>query len=290
MLRDKLLGPRALVAPGVFDPLSALLVEQAGFEAAYLSGASLSYTRLGRPDLGLVSAAEVVETTARIADRVSVPLIVDADTGFGNALNVVHTVRNLERAGAAAIQIEDQALPKRCGHLRGKTLVSIDEMVGKVRAATDARTSDDTLIIARTDGIAVEGLDEALRRAEAYSQAGADVLFVEAPRSLTEMQAIAARFPGTPLLANMVEGGRTPVSGADDLARLGFRLVITPGSLVRAMARAGAEMLGVLRETGSTAGYRDRMDDFGQLNARLGLDDMLATGDAYGDPEKKAAE
>ena len=290
MLRDKLLGPRALVAPGVFDPLSALLLEQAGFQAAYLSGASLSYTRLGRPDLGLVSAAEVVETTARIADRVSVPLIVDADTGFGNALNVVHTVRNLERAGAAAIQIEDQALPKRCGHLRGKTLVSIDEMVGKVRAATDARTSDDTLIIARTDGIAVEGLDEALRRAEAYSQAGADVLFVEAPRSLTEMRAIAARFPGTPLLANMVEGGRTPVSGADDLARLGFRLVITPGSLVRAMARAGAEMLGVLRETGSTAGYRDRMDDFGQLNARLGLNEMLATGDAYGDPEKKAAE
>ena len=232
----------------------------------------------------------MVETVGRIADRVSVPLIVDADTGFGNALNVVHTVRNLERAGAAAIQIEDQALPKRCGHLRGKTLVSIDEMVGKVRAAVDARHSDDTLIVARTDGIAVEGLDEALRRADAYLQAGADVLFVEAPRSVTEMRAIAARFPGTPLLANMVEGGRTPVSGADDLARLGFRLVITPGSLVRAMARAGAEMLAVLRETGSTKGYQDRMDDFGQLNARLGLDEMLATGDAYGDPEKKAAE
>ena len=289
-LRDRLSGPRPLVAPGVFDPLSALLVEQAGFDAAYLSGASLSYTRLGRPDLGLVSAAEVIDTVARIADRISIPLIVDADTGFGNALNVVHTVRNLERAGAAAIQIEDQQLPKRCGHLRGKTLVSIDEMVGKVRAAVDARASDDTLIIARTDGIAVEGLDEALRRAEAYQQAGADVLFVEAPRSLAEMQAIAARLPGTPLLANMVEGGRTPVSGADDLARLGFRLVITPGSLVRAMARAGAEMLAVLHQSGSTKGFQDRMDDFGQLNARLGLDDMLATGDAYGDPAKKAAE
>ena len=290
MLRDKLSGPRALVAPGVFDPLSALLVEQAGFEAAYLSGASLSYTRLGRPDLGLVSAAEVVETVGRIADRISIPLVVDADTGFGNALNVIHTVRTLERAGAAAIQLEDQQLPKRCGHLRGKTLVSIDEMVGKVAASVDARARD-TLIIARTDAIAVEGLDQALRRAEAYLQAGADILFIEAPRSLGEMRRIASAFEGrVPLLANMVEGGRTPVSSADDLARLGFRLVITPGSLARAMAYAGAAMLEELKRTGATAGYQDRMFDFDQLNERLGLAETLATGDAYADPAKKAAE
>lgn len=288
-LLDQLSGPRALVAPGVFDPLSALLVEQAGFGAAYLSGASVSYTRLGRPDIGLVSAAEVVDTVARITDRVGIPLIVDADTGFGNALNVIHTVRTMERAGAAAVQIEDQQLPKRCGHLRGKTLVSIDEMVGKVAAAVDARTRD-TLIIARTDAIAVEGTEEALRRADAYRQAGADVLFVEAPRSLDEMRRIAAAFPDTPLLANMVEGGRTPVSGADDLARLGFRLVITPGSLARAMAHAGAAMLEELARTGATAGYQDRMFDFDQLNERLGLAETLATGDAYADPAKKAAE
>ena len=288
-LREKLSGPRALVAPGVFDPLTALLTEQAGFEAAYLSGASVSYTRLGRPDVGLVSAAEVVETVARITDRVSLPLIVDADTGFGNALNVVQTVRQLERAGAAAIQIEDQALPKRCGHLRGKTLVSVDEMVGKVAAAVDARTRG-TLIVARTDAIATDGLDEALARAEAYRQAGADVLFVEAPRSLSEMRAVAAAFPATPLLANMVEGGRTPVSTADDLARLGFRLVIKPGSLARVMAFAASGLLEELRRTGTTAGYRDRMFDFDQLNARLGLEETLALGDAYADPARKAAE
>ena len=289
-LKERLAGPRPVVAPGVFDPLSALLAEQAGFDAAYLSGASVSYTRLGRPDVGLVSAAEVVDTVARVADRVGIPLIVDADTGFGNALNVIHTVRALERAGAAAIQIEDQQLPKRCGHLRGKTLVSIDEMVGKVAAAVDARAGN-TLIVARTDAIAVEGFEEALRRAEAYLQAGADVLFVEAPRSLDEMRTIAATFgERVPLLANMVEGGRTPVSSADDLGRLGFRLVITPGSLARAMAFAGAAMLDELKRTGATAGYQDRMFDFDQLNARLGLKEALATGDAYADPAKKAAE
>ncbi len=163
-------------------------------------------------------------------------------------------------------------------------------MTGKVRAAVDARITEETLIIARTDAIAVEGLDEALRRAEAYARVGADVLFVEAPRSLAEMRKVAARLSGTPLLANMVEGGRTPISGVDDLWQLGFQLVITPGSLVRAMAHAGAEMLGVLRKEGSTASFRERMDDFDALNARLGLEDMLALGDAYGDPEKKAAE
>lgn len=290
-LRDRLYKEGALLAPGIFDPLTALLVEQAGFEAAYLSGASVSYTQLGRPDLGLVTLSQVVDTVSRIRDRVQIPLIVDADTGFGNALNMIHTVRLLEKAGANAIQIEDQSLPKRCGHLAGKELVTIDEMVGKVRAACDARQSAETLIIARTDGIAVEGIDAALGRAEAYLQAGADVLFVEAPQSLAQMQLIVNRLGGrVPLLANMVEGGRTPISSMQDLDDLGFKLVITPGSMVRAMAFAGAAMLAELKENGATAGFKEAMFNFDQLNDRLGLKETLATGEAYASPEKSAAE
>lgn len=179
-LQTRLAQHEILLAPGVFDALSALLAEQAGFEAVYLSGASVAYTRLGRPDIGLVTANEVESTVANIRERIAIPLIVDADTGFGNAINVQRTVRMLERAGASAIQLEDQSLPKRCGHLDGKTLVSASEMVGKIRAALDARQSTATLIIARTDAVAVEGLDAAFERAERYAEAGADVLFVEA--------------------------------------------------------------------------------------------------------------
>ena len=180
----------------MYDALSALLVAQAGFEAAYLSGASVAYTQLGRPDIGLVSAAEVADVIGRICDRVETPLIVDADTGFGNALNVQRTVRTFERAGASAIQLEDQATPKRCGHLAGKTLISPEEMVGKVRAAVDARRSENMLIIGRTDAIAVEGFQPALDRAEMYVEAGADILFVEAPRSREQMDAMLSGLQG----------------------------------------------------------------------------------------------
>jgi len=267
------------------------MVERAGFEAAYLSGASIAYTQLGRPDLGLMSAKEVADTIARITERVDLPLIVDADTGFGNALNVIRTVKTFERAGAAAIQLEDQQLPKRCGHLSGKTLVSAEEMAGKVRAAVDARASEDTLIIARTDAIAVEGFDLALERTEAYLAAGADILFVEAPADLDQMTAIAARFNGrAPLLANMVEGGRTPLRGAGDLGAAGFQLVITPGALVRAFAFMADEFLTELKTHGATAGYRNRMLDFGQLNTLLGIEDMKADGDKYDAQGREAAE
>ena len=281
----------ALVAPGVYDALTALFAERAGFEAAYLSGAAIAYTQIGRPDLGLVTAAEVADVIARIADRTGLKLIVDADTGFGNALNVQRTVRTFERAGASAIQLEDQSLPKRCGHLSGKTLVSLEEMAGKVRAAVDARASQETLIIARTDAIAVEGFEPALDRAEAYLAAGADILFVEAPRTLEEMKAIARRFSArVPLLANMVEGGRTPLSGADELAAMGFALVITPGALVRATAFAAEQFFGVLKRDGATAGYRDRMFDFAGLNQRLGIEDLLADGARYDPSGQEAAE
>lgn len=273
-------GP-ALLAPGAYDAFSALLVEQAGFEAIYMSGASISYTQIGRPDVGLMSASQVADIIGRVADRVSIPLIVDADTGFGNALNVQHTVRIFERMGAAALQLEDQTAPKRCGHLAGKELVSASEMVGKIKAAVDARDSDNTLIIARTDAIAVEGFEQALERARRYVDAGADVIFVEAPQSLDQMTAICAAMPHTPLLANMVEGGKTPILSCDELSDMGYKLVIAPGSMVRAHAFMAREFLHQLKADGTTAGFRDRMLNFGQINELLGLPDLIADGIAY---------
>jgi 2-methylisocitrate lyase-like PEP mutase family enzyme len=281
ILRDRLKQGPALLAPGAYDALSALLVEQAGFEAIYMSGASISYTQIGRPDVGLMTASQVGDIIGRVADRVSIPLIVDADTGFGNALNVQHTVRIFERMGAAALQLEDQTAPKRCGHLAGKELVSAEEMVGKIKAAVDARTDQNTLIIARTDAIAVEGFEPALARAHLYAQAGADVLFVEAPQSVDHMQAICAALPDTPLLANMVEGGKTPIKTCEELSAMGFRLVIAPGSMVRAHAFMAQAFLQQLRATGTTSGFRNQMLDFGQINELLGLPDLIAAGNRY---------
>jgi 2-methylisocitrate lyase-like PEP mutase family enzyme len=273
---------RPLVAPGVYDALTARLAVEAGFEALYLSGAGIAYTRLGRPDIGLVAMSEVADTIALIRDRVDVPLIVDGDTGYGNALNVARTFRVFERAGASAVQLEDQTFPKRCGHLAGKALVGSGEMAGKIRAAADARASDATLIVARTDAIAVEGFEAALERAEAYLEAGADVLFVEAPRSEEELATIGRTFGNrVPLLANMVEGGRTPVSGADELGRYGFRLVIFPGGIVRAQLRQARDYYASLRSAGSNAPFRSRMADFDELNEAVGLEAMLRAGEAY---------
>lgn len=281
-LRALLDRPGAVVAPGVYDALSALLAAQAGFEALYLSGASISYTRLGRPDIGLVGMSEVAETVALIRGRVDLPLMVDADTGYGNALNVARTVRTFERAGASAIQLEDQVLPKRCGHMAGKRLVATGEMVGKLEAALEARASDDTLIVARTDGFAVEGFEAGLARAEAYLAAGADVLFIEAPQSPDQLRSIGEQFGGrTVLMANMVEGGRTPLMEAERLAELGFGFVIFPGGLIRALVSAGQDYLASLKAHGTTAPFRDRMLDFDSLNTVLGLDEVLAAGARY---------
>lgn len=271
-----------VVAPGIFDGFSAAMAEQAGFSAAYLSGASIAYTRFGRPDIGLVGMSEVAETLSVIRERVEVPIIVDADSGFGNAINVQRTVRLFERCGANAIQLEDQSLPKRCGHLKGKTLVSADEMVGKIKAATDARASEQTLIVARTDAIAVEGLDAALERAERFAGAGADVLFVEAPRTEDEMRAVIERFKGrVPMLANMVEGGSTPMFDAGGLQDLGFSLVIFPGGLVRAMARMQHEYFASLKTHGWNQPFRDRMLDLREPNDVLGTNQILEQGAAY---------
>ena len=271
-----------LLAPGIYDALSGLIAEQSGAQAVYLSGASIAYTRFGRSDVGLVSVSEVHDTLAAVTDRIKIPIIVDADTGFGNALNVQRTIRNFERAGAAAIQIEDQSFPKRCGHLDGKVLIKTDEMVGKVKAAVDARKTSDTLIIARTDARAVEGLQEAIDRAHTYEEAGADILFIEAPRSVDELKVIRKSFhPNTPLLANMVEGGKTPVKTADDLKSLGFNIVIFPGGAVRAATFQLQEYYAGLLENGSNAEFSKRMHDFDSLNAVIGTPELLSIGKKY---------
>jgi 2-methylisocitrate lyase-like PEP mutase family enzyme len=293
-LSERLSRSPILMAAGVYDPLTALIAERAGFEALYVSGAGIAYTRLGRPDIGLVSLSEVVQTVALIRDRVGARLIVDADTGYGNALNVERTVRLLERAGVDAIQIEDQDFPKRCGHLDDKALVSAQEMVGKIKAAVDTRRSTQTLVIARTDAIAVEGFDRAMARAARFREAGADVLFIEAPRQREELARIGARFgKSVPLLANMVEGGKTPILPASELQELGFAIVIFAAGVVRAQARTAEEFYASLKAHGSAAPFRTRMFDFDELNRLIGTPETLARGKAYADaasaPDPKKA-
>ena len=280
-----------LMAAGVYDALTALIAERAGFEALYVSGAGMAHTRLGRPDIGLVSMNEVAQTVALIRDRVGVNLIVDADTGYGNALNVERTVRVLERAGANAIQLEDQDFPKRCGHLDGKAIISAPEMVGKIKAAVDARHSVETLIIARTDAIAVEGFDRAIARAALFLEAGADVLFIEAPRQREELSRICDRFSkSVPLLANMVEGGKTPILPASELEALGFALVIFAAGIVRAVARTAEEFYASLKAHGSTAPFRARMFDFTGLNQLIGTPEMLDRGRRYAEVEPESGQ
>ena len=280
-VRDLVSRPEILVAPGVYDGLTAALATQAGFEALYLSGAAVAYTRLGRPDIGLSTSSEMADTMALIADRTDLPVIIDADTGFGNALNARRTMQSYERAGAAALQVEDQTYPKRCGHLADKSLIPKEEMAGKLAAMADARRHD-TLIIARTDAIAVEGFEAAMERAEMYVEAGADVLFVEAPRSTDELTTITERFKGrVPMLANMVEGGATPITQASDLEIMGFDIVIFPGGIVRALAHAAQQYYVSLNTHGSNKPFSNRMFDLDGLNNVIGTPEMLALGRRY---------
>jgi len=280
-LRDLLAG-QPFIVPGCYDAYTALLIEQAGFDCAYVSGASIAFTRLGRPDIGLTTLTEVADTVGNIRDRVSLPLIVDGDNGFGNALNVQRTVKLLEKMGASAIQLEDQTLPKRCGHLDGKSLVTTGEMLGKLKAAQDARSVPATVIIARTDAIAVDGFEAGLDRAHAYAEAGADVLFVEALRSVEQFARVGRELGGrVPLLANMVEGGKTPLLSISELGELGFRLAIHPGAMVRVVGHAARNYLNTLKADGTTRGMLDRMFDFTRLNDVIGTDEMLRQGGQY---------
>jgi 2-methylisocitrate lyase-like PEP mutase family enzyme len=281
-LKIRLQSKDILVAPGVYDGLTASLAHDAGFEALYLSGAAVAYTRLGRPDIGLSTCSEMADTMALIADRTDKPVIIDADTGFGNALNAQRTMRIYERAGAAALQLEDQSYPKRCGHLADKSLISTSEMAGKVAAMADARASEETLIIARTDAIAVEGFSAAVDRAEVYLEAGADVLFIEAPQNRAQMHKMMQHFDGRiPLLANMVEGGETPITSADDLQSIGFSIAIFPGGIVRALAKTAQDYYQSLHANRSNRPFADRMFDFKGLNNVIGTAVMLEKGAQY---------
>lgn len=281
-LKMLLSGQEPLTVPGVFDGLTAAIATAAGFDALYLSGAAIAYTRLGRPDIGLVSMTEVADAIVSVCQRVATPLIVDGDTGYGNALNVQRTVKIFERAGAGAIQLEDQSFPKRCGHLRDKTLIPALEMAGKVKAAADARICQDTLIVARTDAVAVEGYERAIERAMLYAEAGADILFVEALRSLEQMRSACRTLgPRRPLIANMVEGGDTPMMTVTELGALGFKIVLFPGGIVRALARTAQDYYRSLFANGSTQPFHDRMFAFGDLNALIGTPEMLELGRAY---------
>ena len=283
-LRRALNGDKIIVAPGVWDGMSALLVQEAGLGACCVSGSAIANMRFGRPDIGLVSMSEVAETVAVIRDRVSIALVVDGDTGFGNALNVMRTIQVFERNGADAILIEDQTTPKRCGHLTGKTLIPAAEMEGKLRAALDARRDPDLVLIARSDAIAVEGLEAACERAERYIATGADMLFLEGPRTRDELQTIVARFgKRIPLMLAMTAGDdRDPVP-VPELQRLGYRLVVFGGGngLPRAVIPAARRYLSMLATEGTTQGMQKEMLNFSELQALLETNEMFELGDRY---------
>lgn len=278
-LRAVLQPGQLLMAPGVFDCLTARLAECCGFSAVYMTGSGVSISRLGAPDVGLLSFAEILDQAKRIADVCTLPVIADADTGYGGPLNVIRTVREMERAGIAAIQIEDQDWPKRCGHELGRKLVSRSEMVGRVKAAVDARVDRDLMIIARTDARTSLGLEEALGRAEAYREAGADIIFVESPESVEEMRRVTRL--GVPTLANQVEGGRTPMLPKDELQAIGFSLAIYPNSITRLIGHAGQLLFNELRTSGSTRAFADRMLDHRELWEMFEHREFIALEERY---------
>jgi len=279
-LRQLVNDEKILVAPGTYDPLMSRLIAQAGFEAVEMNGAGVTYTTLAMPDLGLVTMSEMVERAYRVADACDLPVICDADTGYGNALNVIRTVREFERAGVAAIRLEDQEIPKRCGHFTGKTLISVEEMVGKLKAALDTRIDPDFLIIARTDARSVDGLEAALDRVAAYADAGADMVFVEAPQSAEEFAAIP-KAVDVPVLANMIEGGRSPLLSADDLQKLGFSVALFANGLARFLTRQAQDFLDVLKREGTTEPLLDRMNGLDRQNEILGLAEYEALAQKY---------
>ena len=269
-LRARLAEPRILVAPGAADALTARVIEEVGFDAVYVTGAGIANASLGVPDLGLTTMTELVTQARRIADAVRVPVIVDADTGFGGPLNVARTVRELERAEAAAIQLEDQVSPKRCGHFEGKEVVSTEAMAQKIAAAVYARRDPDLVIIARTDARAVEGFEAAVARSRAYAAAGADVIFFEAPRTIEELARLPSLVPA-PLLVNMVEGGQTPLLSAAELEAMGHRIAIFPNTALRVAVKAIQDAMRVLRTEGSTAALLDRMVTWNERQRLVGL-------------------
>ena len=273
--RQLLQQPGIIQAPGAYDCLTAKLIQQAGFPAVYMTGAGTSVAQLGYADLGLATMSDMISNAGSIADILDVPLIADADTGYGGILNVRRTIRQYERAGVAAIHIEDQEMPKRCGHLDDKKVVSTEDMVQKIRAAVDARTDDDFTIIVRTDSIAVTGWEDAMNRCEEYIKAGADALFVEALRTPEEVEQVAKNI-SVPLLYNFVESGKSPLLSASELEKFGFKIVIYPGSALLSVPHVVQKVMAQLKETGTTAHIMDNMVTLEACFEAVGLSSLLA--------------
>ena len=269
-----------LVMPGVYDALSAKIAARSGFEVVFITGYSLSATFLGEPDFGLLTQTEVVNAATRICAVSDTPVIVDADTGYGNAINVIRTVEDLIRAGAAGMFLEDQVWPKRCGHMKGKQVITLEEQLNKLRAAIDARKDRNFFIVARTDSRQAMGLDEAITRGVAFKEAGADAVFIEAPQSKEEMKGIASRVPG-PLVANMLERGVTPLMGPAELKELGFQLIVWPLAPLYSVAKTLADTYGTLRREGSTIKILDKLMPFDDFNEIVGLNDKYAADARY---------
>jgi carboxyvinyl-carboxyphosphonate phosphorylmutase len=279
-LRALLQGTDPVLAPGAYDALSARIVAEAGFPVVYMTGYGTSAGLLGRPDVGLLSLAEMVDNARRIVQAVDVPIIADADTGYGNALNVRRTIQSYENAGVAGVHIEDQVTPKKCGHMENKQLISAEEMVQKLRAAVDARRDPDFVIIARTDARAVLGLDAAIERGHRYREAGADVIFVEAPQTEAELEAVGHAFD-VPLLFNWADSGKSPLLPVERLHELGFRLIIYPVSTLFAATKAMIGVVDEIRRSGTTHAYQDRMMQFADFNRFIGLPEVLRQEKEY---------
>ena len=288
-MRQLLARPGCTVAPGVADALAARLVAREGFDAVYMTGFGTSLTRLGMPDVGLLTASEMVDNAGRIADASGLPVIADADTGYGNPINTRRTIRDYEKAGVVGVHIEDQAWPKRCGHLAGKRVIPAAEMAAKIRAACDARHDPDFLVIARCDAIAVEGLEPALERGERYREAGADMLFIEAPVGRAEVERVANHFRGVPLLYNMAASGKTPDLAAEELGRLGFKLAIYPNWMLLAAIPAMQSALRELKRAGSIAHLREKVATFKECTDIAGLPEVQQLEARYGVPENERA-
>jgi carboxyvinyl-carboxyphosphonate phosphorylmutase len=287
--RQLLNEPGIIMAPGAYDCVTAKLIETAGFPAVYMTGAGTSVARLGYPDLALATMTEMLDNAGAIASTVEAPVIADADTGYGGVLNVRRTVRQYERSGVAALHLEDQDFPKRCGHLDDKRVIPVDDMVQKIHAAVDARTDDDFTIIVRTDALAVTGWDDSMRRCEEYVKAGADVLFVEALRTPEEVER-AGRELDVPLLYNYVETGKSPLLPAAELERLGFKIVIFPASALLSAVQAVKHVLGELRDKGTTAHLLENMTSLQDCFEAVGLSEMLADDARFATPEPAAAD
>lgn len=282
-LRELVMAKEILVLPGAFDSFSAKAVEQTGFSGVYMTGYGQAASKLGQPDVGLIGMNEMVTRAQDMALAVDIPVICDADTGFGNVVNVIRTVREYERAGASALQLEDQTTPKKCGHMLGRQLISIEEMVSKIKAAVAARTDPDFLLIARTDARTSYGIDEAIKRGKAYEEAGADIIFIESVESIEEMRMVNKEIT-KPTLANMAEGGRTPFLTAKELEELGYNLVIFPGSTLWCAAKSIFVLLSELKEKGTTKDSIDKMFTFSEFNDFIGLPDIkrIEAGDFSG--------